>query len=137
MHCIKCKVWYFQLESIEREFFSVMALNLSSAVYETHERLPLNQLTVVTTGIVAKSLQLYSRGGALALDVVIPERYFRFRDTDPANCLTFVQAGHACPHTIRGVPHVTSRLSFSNQKESLRAFVSARNLASNLARSTP
>ena len=85
------RVSYFSLDHVEKEFMSVVALNLHGAVYEAREVLPTVDLTVVMKGMAARKLRIFSKGSILGADCVIPDARIGVRDLDTANCLTFLQ----------------------------------------------
>jgi len=91
------KVWYFSLESVEKEFLAVVALNLQGAVYEAREVLPCSDLTVLEKGMAAKRLFIFTKGAVLGTDCLIPDERKMLRaarEAETANCLTFVQTSH-------------------------------------------
>ena len=67
------RVWYFSLDSVEKEFLAVVALNLYGAVYDVREVLPTVDLTVITKGMAARKLRIFTKGAALGTDCVIPD----------------------------------------------------------------
>ena len=85
------RVSYFSLDHVEKEFMSVVALNLHGAIYEAREVLPTVDLTVVMKGMAARKLRIFSKGSILGADCVIPDARIGVRDLDTANCLTFLQ----------------------------------------------
>ena len=85
------RVWYFSLDSVEKEFLAVVALNLHSHIFEAREVLPQVDLTVITKGMAARKLRIFSTGTVLGTDCVIPDERIGLRDLDSANCLTFLQ----------------------------------------------
>ena len=85
------RVWYFSLQNVEKEFLAVVALNLQSALYEAREKLPTVDLTVITKGMAARKLRIFTKGSTLGTDCIIPDERWSLRDLSTANCLTFVQ----------------------------------------------
>ena len=71
-----------------------------SAVYEAREALPTIDLTVIVKGMAARRLLIFTKGGVLGSDVVIPDAHRRLRETGNANCLTFVQTSQISRQTL-------------------------------------
>jgi len=94
------KVSYFSLDSVEKEFLAVVALNLYGAVYEAREVLPFVDLTVIAKGMAARKLRIFSKGATLGTDCVIPDARQNLRELDTANCLSFVQTSQISRHSL-------------------------------------
>lgn len=82
------RVPYLSSPDIERAFLSRAALALSSSIFCPREQVPCVDLTVVTSGLVARRGRLGQT--VLAVDAVL--NLVALRDTQPAMALTFAQA---------------------------------------------
>ena len=90
------KIWYFNVSNprwtVEPEFLGAVALYLRPSVYEIHERISMDKLTVITRGQVWQGVRIYASGGVLGMDSIIDDRFVTLRQLAPASCLSFVQA---------------------------------------------
>ena len=59
--------------------FQVVALNLAGAVYESRELLPTADLTILSKGMAARRLRIYTKGAVLGTDCVIPDERHALR----------------------------------------------------------
>lgn len=96
-------IWYFSLDHVEKEFLAVVALNLYGAVYEAREVLPTVDLTVISSGMAARRLLIFSKSSVLGTECIIPDERQGLREVDPANCLTFVQTSQISRRTLFSV----------------------------------
>ena len=93
------RIWYFSLGQqhsfrnieCEPQFLSLVALNLTTTVYEAREVIPTYDLTVIVRGVVARRLVMLTKGAVLGTDCVIPETLEALRPLEAAYSLTFVQ----------------------------------------------
>jgi len=91
-------VWYFRINphdgsvgGIEKEFLSVVALNLTAAAYEKREIVPTHDLTIMDRGMATLRLVVLSKGETFGQDCVMQERFHHWRSDKAAFTLTFVQ----------------------------------------------
>ena len=101
------RVWYLTSEDLgrrgpgcEKGFLCEVALNMRPAVYEMHEPLGLDSLTIIRSGLVAKRMRLLGAGQVVGIDCILAEHHSGLRDDDPINCLSFVQAAHISRDTL-------------------------------------
>ena len=64
------------------------------AIYETHESIQMNKLTVIIKGLVARRICLLGNGAVLGEDCIIEDRHAWVKDLEPANCLSFVATSY-------------------------------------------
>ena len=127
------KVWYFNLTvyDIEKGYLASVALALENCVYEPKEKFPLEDLTVVTTGMCCVKLRIMKRGAVMGLDCLIPERRAALREgTDQfAACLRFVETASisrsSLMATARSFPKAHAHLKRVEIKITLRAAIRA------------
>ena len=78
-------------EGVEKEFLSVVALNLSIAVYEMKEIVPTYDLTIIDRGVATLRLAMLTKGMAFGQDCLVPGRFQHWRPNKAAFSLTFLQ----------------------------------------------
>lgn len=93
-------VWYFHPDpasenlahhAVEKEFLSVVALNLTTAAYEQREILPTFDLTIIDRGVATLRLVMLTKGKTFGKDCVMDERFHHWRSNKAAFSLTFLQ----------------------------------------------
>ena len=70
------------------------------AVYESHEQLPIEDLTVLIKGICAQSLKITSKGGVFGEDCIIPKQHSGLRTNLYISCVSFVMVVAISPETL-------------------------------------
>ena len=70
------------------------------AVYESHEQLPIEDLTVLIKGICAQSLKITSKGGVFGEDCIIPKQHSGLRTNLYISCVSFVMVVVISPETL-------------------------------------
>jgi potassium voltage-gated channel Eag-related subfamily H protein 7 len=83
-------VWYLHDDHCEKEFLAITALHMHHAVYESHEQMPIEDLTVLIKGMVAQSLKITSKGGVFGEECIIPEQHSGLRTDLYISCVSFV-----------------------------------------------
>lgn len=96
-------VWYLKSDFVEKEFLAVIALNMHHAVYETKERMPTVDLTVMLKGMAALRLKISTKGGVFGEDCLIPEKHSGLRDATGVSCLSFVMVAFITRKSLFGL----------------------------------
>mmetsp|Transcript_67374 Transcript_67374/g.184778 ORF Transcript_67374/g.184778 Transcript_67374/m.184778 type:complete len:561 (+) Transcript_67374:1002-2684(+) len=84
----------------EPDFVGAVALSLQQAIYETHEVIQMNKLTIILKGLVARRIHLLGHGQVLGEDCIIEDRHSGVKDLEPANCLSFVATSYITRHEL-------------------------------------
>jgi len=114
------QVWYLNTDSgfggVEKDFLASVALNMQHKCFAARETISINDLLIITKGVVAYKLRMSIVGTALGTSCIVPERQQFMRDLEPASALQFVEIS-----AIAGERLLELAQEFPQAKERLRS----------------